>query len=121
MDRLPRTSFKKTEQSTHSHELSKVLDKSRAKRNQTEPENEEWDPPARTNSFQEDVAGYFDNAVDDIEDGQSPVELISHKIEISPETLNSSITTRHISMQELTLTLQRFTYPMFDLSRKQSR
>lgn len=115
-----------------------ILDERCAKRDQTESEDQEWEPKPWTDCLEDDVAGNFDadvmlalninignytnvRDVSEVKDGQCPVESVTSKFELFLHSLDSCISYEIVSNPLKLFDNDRIYSPMFARSRKHSR
>lgn len=86
------TTLKDTQERTGDHEASEILDEGGAQRDEAEAADEKWEVETRSDGLEEDVAGHLDEQVDDVEDGEGPVELDAfHHVEVPGQSLDTRI------------------------------
>lgn len=74
------------------HEEARVAgDEGGAERHEAEADDQAGQVEARAHALEDDVAGDFDEEVDDVEDGQGPVELQPLEVQVSLHALDPGV------------------------------
>lgn len=85
------TTFEYTKEGSSNTKLLEVFDKGCAHRDKTKADDKEWQVKPWAYSLEDDIAGNLNHEVDDVEDGQCPVESVSNQVKIFRHTLNTRI------------------------------